>query len=160
MTAKLIAAALAAAAAFIFFCLKLAEGDYTENDRAYWFTVAVKRFVPFRKSAYDGKGNLSEAGTYYEFVLRDDFSGNIAILTDGVSLSSETELLVNGVPTDGAPSDPDYSLVFPDLILNKGDRLTFHSRFLFEENTDFRGFTIAKMQLQNEKGCFEVENLG
>ena len=160
MTAKLIAAALAAAAALIFFCLKLAEGDYSESDRAYWFTVAVKRFVPFRKSAYGGKGNLDEAGTYYEFVLRDCFSGNISILTDGVSLSSETELLVNGAPVRGGASDPDFSLTFPELTLNKGDRLTFHSRFLFEEKTDMTGFTIEKLRMQNDKGCFDIENLG
>ncbi len=160
MYVRLITAAVAAVAALILFACKMAEGDYSETDRAYWFTVAVKRFVPFRKSAYDGKGNLDEAGTYYEFVLRDDFSGRISVLTGGYSMSACTDLSVNGFPVTGSSSVPEFSVTFEDLILNKGDRLTFHSRFLYEEDADAKGFTIETLRMENEKGCFDIKNPG
>lgn len=127
----------------------------SKSDKEYWFSSYENKFV-----AYDEKANnLDEAGTYWNMTVKNDCTVTLSLRVDADFLYSTVYFYVNDKQVPSEVDRDIYSVVYKDLNLKKGDKLTLHAYWLYSSKTDHKGFTIDVFCIDDGTGNYIIENI-
>lgn len=128
--------------------------SYTKNDIGYWFDRYEKTFVSYDGTVNDRKGNLDNAGTYWEMTVKTDCTVDIYIGTSGNTTAFDTAFYLNGTPIGDESEEEGFFC--SGLALKEGDELCLHAFWTDPEATDGAGFTVSSFVIADETGRYEI----